>query len=186
MQTYAVGSTAAGSAGGSARGMDALGSEDFFRLLVTELRNQDPLEPTKTADMIGQVTDIRTIELSKQLTDVLALLASQQRTAGAGELLGRHVTAVVRGADGAPREVSGIVTGVRFDADGSAVLELDTGEAVLAAAVTRVLAAETAEQVAGAGGASAAAPAEDKAQDTARPRAAGPQRGLSLSGLLRL
>jgi len=127
------------------RGLGALRSEDFFNILVTELRQQDPLAPSKTADMINQVAQIRSIELSKRLTDTLAQLSSRQQTAGASALLGKHVTATVTGADGTKTEVSGIVTGVRFTSDGAVVLELDTGQSVLASNVTRITSPEAAE-----------------------------------------
>ena len=125
------------------QGLASLQSEDFFKILVTELQQQDPFEPAKTADMIGQVSQIRSIELSKNLTDALTQLTQQQHTAGTGELLGKFVTATVHGEDGSEAEISGIVTGVRFGSDGAAVLELDTGQTVLAADVTRIAAAET-------------------------------------------
>jgi len=142
MQTAAVGATRSTEATGAGRDLNALRSEDFFRLLVTELKQQDPFEPAKTADMIGQVSQIRTIELSKQLTDTLSELSRQQRTAGASDLLGKFVVATVTASDGSVSEVKGIVTGVRFDPDGTAVLELDTGQAVRAADVTRITSAQ--------------------------------------------
>lgn len=118
--------------------VDQFSSEDFFKLLVTELQQQDPLEPTKTADMIGQVSQIRTIEQSQQLVSVLEQLSERQHANGVSELLGHYVEAEVAGAQGATRTVSGIVTGVRFVSGGAAVLELDTGETVKASDVSRV------------------------------------------------
>lgn len=140
MATNAItpGSTAAATGVRRERGISSMKSEDFFKMLVTELRQQDPFEPAKTADMIGQVSQIRSIELSTALTGSLEQLSQQQRTAGASELLGKYVTASVPGADGRPSEVSGVVTGVRFNPDGTAVLELDSGASVMAAHVTRV------------------------------------------------
>jgi flagellar basal-body rod modification protein FlgD len=129
------------------RGMDSLKSEDFFRILITELQNQDPLKPTETADMIGQVSDIRSIELSKQLTDVLSQMANQQRTSGASEFLGKYVIASLYAADGAEYLAAGVVTGVSFGSDGRALLELDTGESVLASDVTHVTSVENAERM---------------------------------------
>jgi flagellar basal-body rod modification protein FlgD len=125
------------------RGVGAMKSEDFFKLLITELKQQDPLEPSKTADMIGQVSQIRSIELSKNMTDALTQLSQQQHTTGTSELLGKYITATVKAADGTASELAGIVTGVRFGSEG-AVLELDTGQTVLANDVTRVTTAENA------------------------------------------
>lgn len=126
------------------RGMGSLKSEDFFKILVTELKQQDPFEPAKTADMINQVSQIRSIELSKQLTDTLSQLSQQQHTAGASELLGKYVTATVEDSSGTQYEVSGVVTGVSFNTDGSAVLELDTGNSILASDVTRITSVDNA------------------------------------------
>jgi flagellar hook assembly protein FlgD len=127
------------------RGMSSLKSEDFFNILVTELQNQDPFEPQKTSDMISQVSQIRSIELSQNLTDTLQTLSNRQQTAGVSDLLGKFVASQQFTEDGTPYYITGIVTGVRFDSDGAAVLELDTGQAVLASNVTHVTTAEMAE-----------------------------------------
>jgi flagellar basal-body rod modification protein FlgD len=144
MQTTAVTPFSSAATTQANRGVTSMNSEDFFKLLITELRQQDPLEPSKTSDMIGQVSQIRSIELSKQLTDALSQLTSQQHTAGASELLGKSITATLTDEEGTDQEITGIVTGVRFDSDGSAVLELDTGQAVPAANVTHIATASSA------------------------------------------
>jgi len=124
--------------------LNGLSSEDFFQMLVTELRQQDPLQPTKTSDLIGQVSQIRSIELSKNLTDALTQVSHNQRVAGASELIGKYVTAIVTGTDGTSQQISGVVTGVQFDASGGAVLELDTGQSIPADSVTRITSPENA------------------------------------------
>lgn len=180
METYAIGATAGATDPAASSTFNRMRTEDFFALLVTELQHQDPLEPTKTADMIGQVSQIRTIEQSAQLVKTLEQLTQQQRTAGASELLGKYVEAVTIGPDGSQTTTSGVVTGVRFGPDGVAVLELDTGEMIPASAVVRVTA--FAEEA-------AATPAEaaDKSVDTARRRGpTAPSPGLRLSGELNL
>ena len=146
MQTVAVSGAPAAQSTTTDRGVSSMKSEDFFKLLVSELKQQDPLQPAKTADMIGQVSQIRSIELSKNLTDALSQMTQQQRTAGAADLLGKYVTATLHAADGTTSDVSGIVTGVRFESDGTAVLELDTGQTVSAADVTLIASAEAAER----------------------------------------
>jgi flagellar basal-body rod modification protein FlgD len=120
------------------RAMNGMRSEDFFQILVTELQQQDPLQPSKTADMIGQVSQIRSIELSQQLSEALGELTRQQHAAGAGDLLGRFVSATLAAEDGSTQEVSGVVTGVRFENNAGTVLELDTGQAIPLSSVTRM------------------------------------------------
>ncbi len=129
-------------------GMEALTSEDFFEVLIAELQQQDPFKPSDTSEMVGQISQIRTIELSSQLTDALSDLSTQQHTTGAAELIGKLIAATLEAEDGSTSEVTGVVTGVRFEENG-AVLELDTGEAVPLADVTHITAASPA--VAGTG-----------------------------------
>jgi flagellar basal-body rod modification protein FlgD len=175
MQTSAVSTGITSSATPVARGMSGLQSEDFFKILVTELQQQDPLQPGKTSDLIGQVSQIRSIELSKNLTDALTQITQHQRVAGASELIGKFVTATLTGTDGTAQEVSGLVTGVRFDTNGTAVLELDTGQSVPADSVTRITSAASAAAAGTTGGTTAAtsastdtATAADKTQANAQ------------------
>jgi flagellar basal-body rod modification protein FlgD len=144
MQTNAVD---AGSATAMRQSEGALGrmkSEDFFKLLISELKSQDPFEPSKTSDMIAQVSQIRDIELSTQLTDTLGNMTQQQRNLGAAEMIGRYVEGSIPGVDGAAQAVGGIVTAVNFTQDGRVLLELDDGTTLPADYVTRVLPAEQA------------------------------------------
>ena len=129
------------------RGIGTLSSEDFFKILVSELQSQDPLAPSKTSDMIGQVSQIRSIELSTKMGDTLDTLVQQQRTAGMTDFLGKFVTALTPGPDGVPIATEGVVTGVTFASDGSAVLELDTGHSVRIQDVVRVSTLEQHEQL---------------------------------------
>lgn len=138
--------TAAGANARKDRGVGALKSEDFFRILITELRQQDPLEPAKTSDMISNVSQIRNIEMSGQLASTLDTLAKQQRTAGSSEMIGKYVLAVSQAPDGTPLGTEGVVTSVQFASDGSAVLELDSGQTVPASDVAQIMSAEEAER----------------------------------------
>jgi flagellar basal-body rod modification protein FlgD len=109
---------------GSASSMADLGSEDFLRLLITELTNQDPLEPMENQDLLNQISSIRDIEASTTLTESLRMLTGQQRFSSASSLIGRYVTSVPD-ADGAV--MRGSVVGIRFDADGQPMLQLEGG-----------------------------------------------------------
>jgi flagellar basal-body rod modification protein FlgD len=101
-----------------------LGSEDFLKLMVTQLTNQDPLEPTSNSELLEQISSIRNLELSTTLTDSLRTLTGQQRFASASSLIGQYV----RGApDESGAAVGGIVSAVRFEADGTPTLQLANG-----------------------------------------------------------
>ena len=98
-----------------------LASEDFLKLLITQLLTQDPLEPTGNEELLQQISSIREIELSTALTSSLGVLTGQQRFASASTLIGQYVTALP-GPDGVAK--AGIVVGVRFEADGRPMLQL--------------------------------------------------------------
>ncbi len=119
-------------------GLGSLASADFFRILVTEMQNQDPFEPSDSSDLISQISQIRSIEQSDTLSRTLGLLTQQQRLGGVTGLIGKFVQAVAVGPDGSEALYEGVVTSVFFNADGSAVLELDTGQAIPADKVVRV------------------------------------------------
>ena len=69
-----------------------LGRSDFLNLLVTQLQNQDPLDPVQNEDFVAQLAQFSTLEGIEKLTarfeDILTL---QQLTEGA-ELVGKTVT----------------------------------------------------------------------------------------------
>lgn len=139
-------STALAAGGGAApskNSFSALSSEDFFGLLITQLTNQDPFEPTGNEELFNQIASIRDIELSTALTESLETLTGQQRFGAASSLIGRFVTGV-SGSDGMAH--SGIVTGVRFDAKGEAMLQLGDGTEMALADVTTIEAAESAAE----------------------------------------
>ena len=191
MQTSAIGQTPGTAGPTPVSGLSGLESEDFFRILVSELKQQDPFEPAKTADMISQVSQIRSIELSGQLTKTLEQMTRQQRVSGAGELIGKYVMATVSAPDGSAATIEGVVTGVRFGADGVAVLELDTGQLVRADEVTWITTLEALEAIGTPDEATAQAAADEdgaKSDATARRRAEPqePPAWLSLDTSLRL
>jgi flagellar basal-body rod modification protein FlgD len=108
----------------SSNAASALGSDDFFQLLVTQLTNQDPLEPTGNEELLKQISSIREIELSTTLTESLERLTGQQHFAAASGLIGQYVTGTP-GDDGSA--ASGLVIGVRFAEGGRAILQLSSG-----------------------------------------------------------
>ena len=149
-----TGTQAVGGATGSNRGLSALGAEEFLGILITQLQMQDPLQPMDNQELLTQVSQIRDMEMSMNVTAALENLTDQQRYAGVASLIGKLVSGVVHGADGQEQTISGVVTGVRFTERGQAVLELDTGESLPLEKLTTVttieggndgLTAETAE-----------------------------------------
>lgn len=108
----------------ASRSASNLSSDDFFKLLITQLTNQDPMEPTSNEELLQQISSIRDIELSMTLTESLQRLAGQQQFGSASTLIGRYVTSVP-GSDGTVQ--AGTVVAVKFDSHGLPRLQLSNG-----------------------------------------------------------
>lgn len=91
---------AGASALGSSAANNDLDKEAFLRLLVTQLSNQDPLNPMKGQEFAAQLAQFSSVE---QLTNINKTLERQQQASGllsqsvnggvAADLLGKHVEA---------------------------------------------------------------------------------------------
>src|SRR5947207_9140075 len=63
----------------AATGLSGGASKDqFLRLLVAQLQNQDPLDPQKGADFIAQLAQFSTLEQSTQTNQVLSQIEAGQ------------------------------------------------------------------------------------------------------------
>ncbi len=121
----------------------SLGQADFLKLMVEQLRNQNPLEPQDNSEFFNQIVQFEMLETMNQMSSALQTLAAVSELANASALVGRTVTALVlQGSDpetGYPRDplvVSGAVERITFEALGP-VLHID-GVAVPLAFITEV------------------------------------------------
>ena len=77
-------------------GSNELGKDAFLNLLVTQLQNQDPLEPQKNAEFVAQLAQFSSVEQLTNANDALAslyLAMSSMNNASMTQLLGKEVTA---------------------------------------------------------------------------------------------
>lgn len=65
--------------------VQTLGQEDFLKLLVTQMSQQDPMNPVKDTEFIAQMAQFSALEQSKTMMQDMASLR-------AGALLGNTVT----------------------------------------------------------------------------------------------
>lgn len=82
-----TGTTAAPKAAGP-----ILGKDDFLKLLVGQLKNQNPMEPSSDTDFIAQMAQFSQLEQTTNMAKVNSELVAQQSGARAVSLLGRTVT----------------------------------------------------------------------------------------------
>ncbi|MCU0689027.1 MAG: hypothetical protein MUE97_04720 [Phycisphaerales bacterium] len=107
-----------------------LSSEEFIRIITTELTRQDPLKPNDTNTLLTQLSSIRDIESQMNLTNSLDTLVSQNSFAAAGGMLGAAVTGVGTLPNGTTGRVTGLVVSIARTAKGPE-LTLDNGSKVL-------------------------------------------------------
>lgn len=100
-----------------------LKSEDFIKVLLTELTTQDPFDPQDSSALLEQLSSLRSIESQLSLQHGLEDLVLQNQVSAAGGLIGK----LVSGLDSLNNTVEGLVTSVRVQ-DGQAILELDSGK----------------------------------------------------------
>lgn len=74
--------------------MQDLNVEQFLKLMIAELQNQDPMNPMDNAQMIQQISEIRSIASSDKLTNTLEAVQLGQALASASSLIGRQITGV--------------------------------------------------------------------------------------------
>lgn len=107
-----------------------LGQQDFLTLLVTQLRNQDPLNPLDNEAFVAQLAQFSTVsgisEMSATLGRIEALQTTDRRAAAAA-WIGRTVAST----DG----TAGRVQSVEIAGDGALSLLLEDGGRLAADAV---------------------------------------------------
>jgi len=99
-----------------------ISSAQFTELILSELSNQDPLEPNDTGALIEQLSSIRSIESDAKLTEQLEAMVVQTELASAATLIG----ALVSGITEQNQRTADAVISVTRTSEG-AVLNLSSG-----------------------------------------------------------
>lgn len=95
---------------------NAIGDVDmnqFLGLLLTELQNQDPMQPMDNSQMLNQIGQIRQIGSTNQLTATLTSLATGQELSMASSMIGKTIKAL----DSNAKDVEGKVDSVSVQTD---------------------------------------------------------------------
>ena len=69
-----------------------LGKDDFLKLLLTQLSNQDPTSPMENTEFIAQMAQFSSLEQMTNMSTEFAKLANMPNSNEAVSLLGKNVT----------------------------------------------------------------------------------------------
>ena len=89
---------------------DQMGKDTFLKLLVAQMRYQDPSNPTSSSEFMAQTATFTQVEKLEELAKQNAAMLVLQEASTAGAMVGR--TATYTDSDGS--RVSGKITSVRL------------------------------------------------------------------------
>lgn len=104
--------------GATGKQMGELGKEDFLKLLMAQLKNQDPLKPMEDTQFISQMAQFSTLERMQEMNDRMAVLLKVEQLGQANGLIGKSVKALLASEGGT---IEGTVSSVKV-VDGEAVV----------------------------------------------------------------
>ncbi|WP_052366403.1 flagellar hook assembly protein FlgD [Geomicrobium sp. JCM 19055] len=86
-----------------------LGKDDFLKLLIAQLQNQDPLDPMDDREFIAQMAQFSSLEQMTNMNAAMQKLSNQQESAALvqhSELIGKNVTYYreIEDANGFPKK----------------------------------------------------------------------------------
>ena len=100
---------------------ETLDYDAFLKLLVTQMENQDPMEPMSNTEYVAQLASFSNVEQNIVTNDRLSALLTANAIGDSEGLIGRELTA--------PDGLSGTVTAIQITADGTRAV-LSSGETV--------------------------------------------------------
>ena len=106
---------------------------DFINMMVTQLQNQDPLNPTSSSDLLAQMSEIGQLQASTTLQSTLTGFGLQTSIGTASSMIGKSV----QGLDVNSNPISGVVTSVQVQ-NGNVNLGLDNGGSMALSNVTSI------------------------------------------------
>ena len=109
---------------------DKLGQSEFLKLLVTQLKHQDPLSPLKDRDFIAQMAQFSSLEQMTKVNSNMKKLLSEAESLGVYNFLDRNI--IWEGESGGGSGVVGSIEkkegGFRLKVEGSSVRVRDIVE----------------------------------------------------------
>ena len=118
MQVTSTTNAATTAAAASTAVEQTMGKDAFLKLLITQIRYQDPMKPMEDREFIAQLAQFSSLEQMQQMNTGFAAFQLMSLTTQALALVGRQVTAQVPGE---ANPITGTVDAVTFK-DGQPLL----------------------------------------------------------------
>ena len=94
MQLTSISGAASVSADGASAAIEeTLGKDAFLRLLITQIRYQDPLSPLDDREFIAQLAQFSSLEQMQEMNAGLGIVQQMSAATQALSLVGRQITA---------------------------------------------------------------------------------------------
>ncbi|GAA3172495.1 flagellar hook assembly protein FlgD [Blastococcus jejuensis] len=119
---------------------DQMGKDVFMKLLVAQMRYQDPSNPVDSSQMMAQTATFSQVEKLEQLVNQNASMLVLQESATAGALVGRSATYT----DSTGASVTGTVSSVRLASRNSEAVAVIGGVEVPVGRITEIAVKPTA------------------------------------------
>ncbi len=84
--------TQTSAATGSTSERARLTRDEFMKILIAEVSNQDPMSPLDNKEFLGQLTNLQNLESTATLTDTLKSMNKFQELGAASTLIGKTIT----------------------------------------------------------------------------------------------
>ena len=113
---------------------DQMGKDTFLKLLVAQMKYQDPGNPADTNQLMSQTATFSQVEKLEQLAKQNASMLALQRSSSAGAMVGQTVTYT----DATGAATTGVVTSVHLGTDSAEAVATIGGVSVPLGRITDV------------------------------------------------
>jgi len=113
---------------------DQMGSDTFLKLLVAEMKYQDPSKPMDSSEMMAQTATLTQTQALQTIADQNKQTLALQRSLTAGALVGHQVSYTA--SDGSTQ--SGVISAVQISSTNNTTTAVIGGESVEIGRITSV------------------------------------------------
>jgi flagellar basal-body rod modification protein FlgD len=129
-----TGTTAIPAASSTVDRPDQMGKDTFLKLLVAQMKYQDPANPASSSEFMAQTATFSQVEKLSEIATQNASLLALQRSSSAGALVGRTVSYT----DESGATKTGAVSSVRLGTDKTEAIAVVGGVSVPMGRITEV------------------------------------------------